>query len=76
VSDRDDTRDLGSYFNAVRQEDATLQVKLAEIRTREDAGEVTVRQAADIRIAAMEQHLAELRELRAQFFGRGEEETP
>lgn len=72
MSDRDGTRGLGSYFNAVRQEDATLQARLAEIRAREDAREITTRQAADRRITVLEAHLATLRTLREQYFGRSE----
>jgi len=45
---------------------------IAYIRRRQDAGEITVRQAADERIAAMEEHLAAIRQLRERHFGGGQ----
>ena len=54
----------GVYYLAAEAEDRRLEDRLAAIRSREDASEVTTVQAAAERIAAMEQHLEALQELR------------
>jgi hypothetical protein len=63
-------RNNGSaYTEAAAAEDARLDAELRSIRRREDAAELTVREAADHRIAAMEAHLGRLRELREKHLG-------
>jgi hypothetical protein len=59
----------GAYYDAIGREDARLEQKITDIRAREDAGTITVRQAADERIAAMEEHLAACRFLRRRHLG-------
>jgi hypothetical protein len=49
-----------------------LGERLAAICSREDAAAITTRQAADERIAVMEQHLAAVRALRGQHLEGGE----
>jgi hypothetical protein len=56
-------------------EEATLQDKfldkrLAEIRRQQDAGIITVREAADLRVRALEHHLDAVRALRTEQFGQ------
>jgi hypothetical protein len=53
----------GRYYIEAEAEDRRLEDRLAAIRSREDAGTIATRQAADERIAVMEQHLAAVREL-------------
>jgi hypothetical protein len=55
------------YRAGIRRADAELEGQLAAIRTAEDAGHITVRDAADKRIVAMEHHLAECRRLRETY---------
>jgi len=57
------------YNDLVSEAGDTLSVKLANIRRDEDAGDITVREAADERIAVMSQHLTRLRLLREEFLG-------
>ena len=52
-----------TYSQAIAREAAILDRRIADIRRRQDDGELTVRQAADERITAMENHLAALRRL-------------
>jgi hypothetical protein len=54
----------GRYMEAAAREDRALQARLTNIRRREDCGEFTVRESADERIKAMEEHPATLRLLR------------
>jgi len=61
-----------AYAVAAEREDQRLIERIAYIRRRQDAGEITVRQAADERIAAMEEHLAAIRQLRERHFGGGQ----
>ena len=51
-------------------QDQMLDRKLASIRTSQEAGTITTREAADQRIAAMEQHLETTRNLRIEHFGQ------
>jgi len=60
------------YYIEAEAEDKRLTDRLAAIRSREDAGTITVREAADERIAVMEQHLAAVRELRERHLEGGE----
>lgn len=56
--------DESRYYMLAEAEDGRLTERLAAIRSRQDAGTITARQAADHRIAAMEEHLEAVRELR------------
>jgi hypothetical protein len=49
--------------------DSALDIRLSEVRAAYDRGELTTREAADARIAAMEEHLDRVRALRAEHFG-------
>jgi hypothetical protein len=60
------------YYIEAEAEDRRLAERLAAIRSREDAGTIATRQAADERIAVMEQHLAAVRELREQHLEGGQ----
>jgi hypothetical protein len=55
------------YRLGIQRADAELEGQLAAIRAAEDAGRVSVREAADKRIIAMESHLAECRRLRETY---------
>jgi hypothetical protein len=61
----------GDYYQAIGEETDRLWALLSEIARLHDAGELTVRQAADARVAALENHLAALRQLRADHLGDG-----
>lgn len=58
-----------AYSESAALLDDALDRKIASIRRRSDSGQLSVRQAADLRIAAMEQHLEASRELRWAHFG-------
>ncbi len=60
----DERRSRSTYYIEAEAEDKRLADRIAAIRSREDAGTITTRQAADERIAAMEHHLEALRKLR------------
>ena len=60
------------YYIEAEAEDRWLAECLAAIRSREDAGTIATRQAADERIAVMEQHLAAVRELRERHLEGGQ----
>ncbi len=53
----------------MEQEDAKLERAIADIVRRTDAGELTVREAALERVAALEAHLAACQRLRRQHLG-------
>ena len=53
----------------IERADAELEAQLAAIRAAEDAGSISVREAADRRILTMEHHLAECRRLRETYLG-------
>ena len=55
------------YRLGIQRADAQLEGQLAAIRAAEDAHHITVREAADKRIVAMEHHLAECRRLRETY---------
>jgi hypothetical protein len=57
------------YRLGIQRADAELEGQLAAIRAAEDTGHITVREAADKRIVAMENHLAECRRLRRAYLG-------
>lgn len=58
-----------SYFADAEAQDKILGERLAEIRDAQERGEISTREAADRRIAAMEDHLAVTRALRLEYFG-------
>ena len=58
----------GDYAAEARMQDQFLDDRIAGIRAAEDAGDITTREAADLRVAAMEHHLAAVRALRAEHF--------
>jgi len=60
------------YYIEAEAEDRRLAERLAAIRSREDEGTITTRQAADERIAVMEQHLAAVRTLRERHLEGGQ----
>lgn len=60
-----------TYASEAAEFDRFLDEKIAAIRARQDAGEITVRQAADLRVEALSHHLAALKALRAEYFPDG-----
>lgn len=60
------------YYIEAEAGDRRLAERLAAIRSREDAGTIATRQAADERIAVMEQHLEAVRELRRRHLDGGQ----
>jgi hypothetical protein len=60
------------YYIKAEAEDRRLAERLAAIRSREDAGTIATRQAADERIKVMEEHLAAVRELRERHLEGGQ----
>lgn len=60
------------YWTAVGDEDRALDVRLADISRRQDAGEFTTLEAAQQRIEALEAHLSEVRHLRQQYLEGGD----
>lgn len=61
--------DTSGYAAEAAAQDPFLDRRIAEIRAQYDAGDITVREAADLRVAALEHHLAAVRALRAEHFG-------
>jgi hypothetical protein len=57
------------YAEAAAEQDKQLGQALTLIRRQEDAGSLTVTEAAGQRITAMEKHLAALQAARAEHFG-------
>jgi hypothetical protein len=55
------------YRLGIQRADAELEGQLTAIRAAEDARRISVREAADKRIVAMENHLAECRRLREAY---------
>jgi hypothetical protein len=55
------------YYSAIAAEDKKLTAVLAAIRAEQAAGLLTVREAADNRIAALETHIARCQELRREY---------
>lgn len=60
------------YYIEAEAEDRRLAERLAAIRSREDAGTIATRQAADERITVMEDHLVAVRELRRRHLEGGQ----
>lgn len=63
------TGEHSAYYEAIGKEDELLQRRMKEIRDMEDAGQLSVRAAADHRIGALEQHLTAVRILRRKHLG-------
>ena len=66
----DPTPHTSTYTEQAAAQDRFLDEKLADIRATEAAGVITVREGADLRVAALEHHLEAVRALRAEHFGR------
>jgi hypothetical protein len=58
-----------TYAEEAAIQDQLLDGKLAGIRAREAAGDITVREAADMRVQALEHHIQCVRALREEHFG-------
>jgi hypothetical protein len=58
-----------NYTEEAAKFDRVLDEKIASIRARQDSGEISTREAADLRVAALSHHLAAVTALRAQYFG-------
>jgi hypothetical protein len=58
-----------NYTEEAAKFDRMLDEKIASIRARQDSGEISTREAADLRVAALSHHLAAVTALRAQYFG-------
>jgi hypothetical protein len=58
-----------AYYDAVRQADASLDDALAAVRAEQDAGRITIAEAASERAGLLERHLELLRQLRAEHLG-------
>lgn len=65
----DETTRARTYADEAAAQDRFLDGRLAEIRAQHEAGSITVREAADLRVAALEHHLEAVRALRAKHFG-------
>ena len=65
----DPTPPMSTYAEQAAAQDRFLDEKLAEIRAREAASDITTREAADLRVAALEHHLETVRSLGAEHFG-------
>jgi hypothetical protein len=57
------------YMEAIDREDAKLERTMGSIRALTDAGELTIREAALQRVAALESHLAGCQRLRRFYLG-------
>jgi hypothetical protein len=58
-----------AYYQAVEQADDDVKEALQAVRDEEDAGRLTVRQAADERVRLLEAHLKRCAELRRVHLG-------
>jgi hypothetical protein len=63
---QDDSR-IALYNQLVTEAGERLDGALADIRGSQDAGELSVRDAADARVAVLEEHLNRLKLLRAEY---------
>lgn len=61
-----------TYFEEIRAEDDRLRATLTAICADQDDGHLSVREAADNRVGALEAHLARCRELFREHFGGDE----
>ena len=57
------------YWELSAEAQRELDERLANVRNDYEAGEISIRDAADKRVELMEKHLAHLRELRARYLG-------
>jgi hypothetical protein len=64
-----DPTPVPSYSQQAALQDLYLDQCLAQIRVAESAGDITIREAADLRVAALEHHLEAVVSLRTEFFG-------
>ena len=64
-----------SYADEATAADEALDERRAVIRRQRDAGQITQEEAAGQLVTALEEHLAAIRKLRAEYFGEpaGEE---
>jgi hypothetical protein len=69
MSDHSSLSEPSDYMREAAAQDALLDEKLVRIRAQVDLGTITTREAADLRIRAMEHHLATTRALRIEYFG-------
>ena len=69
----DPTTPEPTYTEQATAFDGYLDEKLASIRAHEAAGDITIREAADMRVAALEHHIEAVRALRAEHFGNGDD---
>jgi hypothetical protein len=58
-----------SYAGEAANQDRLLDERLADIRGYETAGKITPREAASLRVQALEHHIDAVRALRDEFFG-------
>jgi hypothetical protein len=65
----DPTTPASSYADEAAAFDELLDQKLRGIRAQADDGTITMREAADLRVQALEHHIAAIRNLRAEHFG-------
>jgi hypothetical protein len=56
--------DTTAYYQATRHSDEQLHERQAEINAAQEAGNISAAQAADLRVAALERHLAACRQAR------------
>jgi hypothetical protein len=67
--------DTRAYAEKARQLDHRLDSDLRDLRDRQDRGQITVRQASDLRVAILSEHLAEISRLRVEHFGEADPAT-
>jgi hypothetical protein len=60
---------ISQYNQLANEEAGRLDAALTGIRASQDSGELSVRQAADARVAVLEEHLNRLRLLRDEYLG-------
>jgi hypothetical protein len=65
----DPTTPEPTYAEKAAIQDRLLDGRLAGIRAREAAGEITTREAANERVAALELHIEAVKALREEHFG-------
>jgi hypothetical protein len=73
MSDDNEMQDNGRiavYNQLVTEAGERLDGALADIRASQDAGELSVRDAADARVAVLEEHLNRLKLLRAEYLAQ------
>jgi hypothetical protein len=63
------SRDLMAYFAALADEQDAFDDALAAIRAEQDAGRITVAEAAAERVGLLERHLELLKRLRDVYLG-------